>query len=157
MDVIICKNCGRNSYYSYYGFCNIFCCADFAHKHNLSVKEATDDIRGERIEELELDLKCMESDRNYYEDMAYECRRYEAMYDEVKGDMKLLKKFEHAEKTLKVHKDMESIKSRLCLREKKINELRDKIDKLEEICQKLRAENKILNSKYTRYEIIELF
>lgn len=168
MDKIMCKDCSRTSYYSYYGFCSISCCADFAHKHNLSVGEATDDVRGERIEELENGISDLECDRDYYEEMAYERSDCANMYEDAIKNIELLKEFKHADAALKVHKELEEVKSDMWKKSERIRELEGekeeeadmletKIRNLEEICQRLRAENKVLNSKFTRYEIIDLF
>ncbi len=168
MDSIICKNCSRTSCYSYYGFCSISCCADFAHKYNLSVGEATDDTRGERIEELENDISSLECDRDYYEELAFERGDCASMYEDAKEEIELLKEFKHAEKALEVHKELEEVKGDIWKKEERIRELKYekeeevdalevKISNLEHICKELREENKVLNNKYTRYEIIDLF
>ena len=58
MCYIICKNCGRRSLFDYFGFCSVYCCADYSSKHDLSFEDA----QSRKIEDLECDNRNLEYD-----------------------------------------------------------------------------------------------
>lgn len=153
---IICRNCDRCSINDYYGYCSISCCADFAHKYNLSFEEAKLNEKDIALEELEEKFDEMERDRDHYEDRTNELYCYEEKYDTAMEDIEVLKKVQHAEKALEAHREMEIAKEKLWDKKIKIDRLNGVIEELEKICKRLRVENKILNDKYSRYEIMDL-
>jgi septal ring factor EnvC (AmiA/AmiB activator) len=132
----ICRNCGNRIIIDgdYFGFCSVFCCCDYAHRNDLTIKNAKHGNHSERIEELEEELvNCQ-----------YEITSLRSVEDSLRDDI-------------------DSIDNELIRMEREVDRALKSEEKTKEINKKLYKENKDLletvkkmghNSK--RFELIDL-
>ena len=151
----MCRHCNRWTFNDYYGFCGSGCCADFAYKHNLLFDEAKCDLKDGYIEELEIQVSNAESEAEYFQTEAEKYYHYEEKCETLEEKNALLSEFKYTTSALEAHMEMERVKKKYFDERCKVNNLREKIDRMERVCKRLRKINSVLNGRYTRFEAMD--
>jgi chromosome segregation ATPase len=156
MNNIICKNCGRQSLFDYYDFCSVYCCSDYASKHDLLLEDVQYDFKSLKIEDLEYNKEKLEYEVSDLEDLLYKAdKRIEELKRTARDelDVEVEDKLQRLEITKSNLRNVNSSYSKI---KEELKSLKKDYKKIKEENNVLEEKNKVLRNKYNRFEIMDI-